>query len=119
VVPDGHGGWLTAVPAVRWPTADGFGQVVLFWHDRTFIGSETLARLPSLGPEAAALAIVKAGPDRIVIRFARYRPSDAMCCPSLRPIEIVYSWNGRSLRASASVPVSALIESLNLVLEAR
>lgn len=115
VVPDGHGGWLTAVPAVRWPTADGHGQVVLFWHDRTFLGSETLARLPSLGAEAASLAIVRSGRDRVVVRFARYRPSDAMCCPSLKPIEIVYRWNGRALKASAPVPATALLESLRLV----
>lgn len=115
VVADGHGGWLTAVPAVRWPTADGYGQVVLFWHDRVFLGSETLARLPSLGTEAASLAIVRSGRDRIVVRFARYRPSDAMCCPSLRPVEIVYRWNGRALKASAPVPAAALLESLSLI----
>jgi hypothetical protein len=33
-VSDGHGGTLTAVPAVRSPTANGDGQPVLFWHDR-------------------------------------------------------------------------------------
>jgi hypothetical protein len=116
IVTDGHGGWLTAVPAERWPTADGYGQLVLFWHDRGFVGSETLAHLPSLGPEAVSLAIVGSGPDRIVIRFARYRPSDAMCCPSLKPMTIVYTWTGKDLKASAQVPSSALLPNLDFVL---
>jgi len=40
VVPAGGGTWLTAIPVVRWPTADGYGQLVLFWHNTTLVGSD-------------------------------------------------------------------------------
>jgi hypothetical protein len=116
VVPDGHGGWLTAVPTVRWPTADGYGQLVLFWHDRTFVGSDALTALPDLGQEAVSVGVA-AGPDgSVVLRFARYRPSDPMCCPTLRPVSIAYRWDGRRLVASAPVPKTALLTGMRFVL---
>src|SRR5437764_2593360 len=37
-VADGAGGYLTAVPARRSPSADGHGELVFFWHNRTFLG---------------------------------------------------------------------------------
>jgi hypothetical protein len=107
-VPDGHGGTLTAVPAVRYPTADGYGQLVLFWVGRRLVGSDNLTTLPDLGPEAVSLAIVRTGPDRIVVRYARYRPSDPLYRPSLPPADVAYSWNGRRLVASGPVPRGAV-----------
>lgn len=119
VVPDGHGGWLTAIPAVRWPTADGYGQYVLFWHNDTFVGSNTLATLPSLGKESVSLAIVGHGPNRVTIRYAVYKPSDPMYHPSLKPREIRYAWNGRRLEASAAVPEGALESALAMELQGK
>ncbi len=103
-VPDGFGGTLTAVPAVRWPTADGYGQMVLFWHDRTLIGSMRLATLPNLGEEAAQLQIVGSGTDYVTVRFWRYRPQDPMVAPSLPSEDVTYRWTGHGLAASAAVP---------------
>jgi hypothetical protein len=38
-IKDGRGtGTLTAVVGGRYPTADGLGQVVFFWHNQVFIG---------------------------------------------------------------------------------
>ncbi|MCL6594662.1 MAG: LppP/LprE family lipoprotein [Firmicutes bacterium] len=107
-VPDGHGGTLTAVPAVRYPTADGYGQLVLFWVGRRLVGSNNLTPLPDLGPEAVSLAVVRAGPDRIVVRYARYRASDPMYRPSLPPGYVTYSWDGKRLVASGPVPRGAV-----------
>ena len=36
-VGDGRGGTLTAVLGTRSPTADGYGQLVFFWHNGRFI----------------------------------------------------------------------------------
>lgn len=32
---DGKGGWITAVIANRYPTADAHGMIVFFWHNQT------------------------------------------------------------------------------------
>lgn len=38
-ISDGRGtGTLTAIVGVRWPTADGRGQLVFFWHGSHFLG---------------------------------------------------------------------------------
>ncbi len=104
-VADGRGGTITAVPAVRFPTADGLGQYILFWHDATFLGSDRLAKLPYLGAEAVSAGIVRSGTGFVTVAFAQYRPTDPMAAPSL-PIEYVtYRWNGS--RLTASKPVSA------------
>lgn len=112
VVRDGHGGFLTAIPVVRWPTADGLGQYVLFWHDRTFLGSNMLRRLPGLGQEVVMVSIVHAGKNRITLRYAVYRKTDPATAPSLPPQEITYHWTGRRLAASAPVRKDALEPNL-------
>ncbi len=106
-VPDGFGGTLTAVPAVRFPTADGYGQLVLFWHGRTLIGSDRLAGLSNLGEESSQLKIVASGRGFITVRFWRYKPTDPMYAPSLRPLDVTYRWTGKGLRASAAVPMDS------------
>lgn len=106
-VPDGRGGTLTAVLAVRFPTADGLGQYVLFWHDKTFLGSDRLAKLPQLGAEAISAGIVRSATDAITMQFARYRPSDPMVAPSLPPEQVTYRWDGSRLVASQAVSLSA------------
>lgn len=106
-VPDGFGGSLTAVPTVRFPTADGYGQYVLFWHDKTFLGSDRLAKLPYLGAESVQIEIVAHGPRYITLQFERYRPSDPMYAPSLPQADITYRWTGTALAASSAVPISS------------
>jgi hypothetical protein len=103
-VSDGAGGTLTAVAAVRFPTADGYGQYVLFWHDATLVGSQNLTPLPRLGPEAVQLRIVRSGPDRITIKFARYKKTDPLYAPSLPPGYVTYAWKKGRLVASGPVP---------------
>lgn len=103
-VSDGHGGTITAVPAVRFPTADGYGQLIVFWHNNQLIGSQSLTRLPLLGYEATMVAIYHSGPNSITLKFTRYKPSDPTCCPTLSPGYVTYHWSGKSLVASAPVP---------------
>jgi hypothetical protein len=106
-VPDGHGGTLTAALAVRFPTADGYGQLVLFWHDKAFLGSDNLTRLPNLGPEAISVDIARVATNSITLRFARYRPNDPMVAPSLPPGFVRYSVRHGRLVASGPVPKGA------------
>lgn len=106
-VSDGRGGTMTAVPARRSPTADGYGQYVLFWHDTTFIGSDNLSHLPSLGAESVQISVSSSGPNRIVLRFVRYKPSDPMCCPSIPPGYVTYHWTGTSLSAAETIPTGS------------
>lgn len=113
VVPDGHGGWITAIPAVRWPTADANGQLVLFWHNRTFVGTSSLAAWPNLGQEAVQVAIVRVGVNTIAVKYAVYKPTDPMCCPSLPAVRIRYSWSGSKIVASAKVPAGAFVKGLS------
>lgn len=40
-VGDGSGGYLTAVTALRNPSADGHGDLVFFWHNQTSLGWDT------------------------------------------------------------------------------
>jgi hypothetical protein len=119
VVPDGKGGWITAIPAVRWPTADGYGQYILFWHNQTFVGTDavgtsSLATGTDLGNEAVQLGIVRAGVNNVVVKFAVYRPSDAACCPSLPAVRIHYSWNGSHLVETIPIPAGALEKNLTM-----
>jgi hypothetical protein len=114
VVPDGRGGFLTAIPVVRWPTADGLGQYVLFWHNRTYVGSSSLGTGGDLGHEAVQVAIIRAGRDDVVLKYSVYRPSDPACCPSLPPVRVRYSWNGARLVASRPVPAGALEKNLSM-----
>jgi hypothetical protein len=116
VVPDGHGGWLTAIPAVRWPTADGYGQLVLFWHNKTFVGTDALTPLPNLGNEAFTVGVVRAGKDTVVLKYARYKSTDPMCCPSLPPVKVAFHWNGTKVVASEPVPADAREKNLRFVL---
>jgi hypothetical protein len=106
-ISDGRGGTITAVPAVRFPTADGLGQYILFWHDTTFLGSDRLAKLPSLGEEAVSAGIVKSGTGFVTVAFAQYRPSDPMAAPSLPTEDVTYRWNGAHLIASQAVSAAA------------
>ncbi len=106
-VPDGFGGTLTAVPTVRFPTADGYGQLVLFWHGRTLIGSDRLSGLSNLGEESSQLKVVAFGKGFITVRFWRYKPTDPMYAPSLKPMDVTYRWTGKGLQASTAVPMDS------------
>jgi hypothetical protein len=115
-VPDGHGGFLTAVLAVRWPTADGYGQYVLFWHDTTFLGSQNLTPLPKLGREATSIEAAKVRGHGIELTFANYSPKNPLCCPSLKPVVSTYRWDGSRLVNSRRLPRSV---TLNLTMVVR
>lgn len=48
VVPDGHGGTVTAAIGVRSITADGHGQLVFFFHGQHFLGWDSNREIASV-----------------------------------------------------------------------
>jgi hypothetical protein len=96
---DGRGtGTLTVVVGGRYPTADALGQIVFFWHNRTFIGlSADYETLEVVGLKAPA-------PGTFVIRYAQYRPKDPVCCPSLPPRAVIYGWSEHNLDSNGVPP---------------
>jgi LppP/LprE lipoprotein len=90
-VSDGAGGWLTGVIGVRFPTADGKGQLAFFWHNTTFVGLDTHTESNEI------ISISASGSGAFAVRYARYAPTDPLCCPSLAPVTIEYHWNGHAM----------------------
>jgi hypothetical protein len=96
---DGRGtGTLTAVVGTRYPTADGLGQVVFFWHNAVFIGQSANYETP------AVRSLRSPAPGTFVISYVRYRPSDPACCPTLKPLTVTYGWSGHILISNGVPP---------------
>ncbi len=101
-VSDGDGGYLTAVPAGRSPSADGHGWLVFLWHDQRFLGWDT-------NRESWNVTVRADGMDAIQATYPDYSPGDPACCPSLPPVTITYSWNGAGLTQSRTLPAGAIV----------
>jgi LppP/LprE lipoprotein len=97
-VSDGVGGWLTAILGSRFPTADGYGQLVFFWHNATFVGWDTMMESTQI------IRLGTPGVAALLVEYPSYAPLDAACCPSQPPRTIVYRWNGARLAASGLPP---------------
>jgi len=82
---DRHGGTLTAAVGQRYPTADGMGQLVFFWHGTRFLGWDAVT-------ETDSVRNLTSGPGYFRITYLHYRPQDAECCPSLPPAAVTYTW---------------------------
>jgi hypothetical protein len=98
-IKDGRGtGTLTAVVGNRWPTADAKGQVVFFWHNQTFIGQSASYETTAVGK------ITSPALGTFIIPYARYKPTDPVCCPTLKPLKVTYSWSGHTLISNGVPP---------------
>ena len=100
-VADGAGGYLTAVPALRNPSADGHGWLLFFWHNQTFLGWDTNRETWNVDARADGTTIGATYP--------RYASNDPACCPSLAPITISYHWNGERLAQDQPLPSGAIV----------
>jgi hypothetical protein len=98
VVPDGHGGTLTAAIGVRAITADGHGPRVFFFHGRHFLGWDANREIASIRDIAAA------GRRRFDVTYVRYAARDPLCCPSRSPKTVRYRWTGTRIKALARRP---------------
>jgi hypothetical protein len=97
-VSDGAGGWLTGIIGGRFPTADGHGQLVFFWHNTTFIG------LDSHTESIQIMRLSGTGTGTLAVRYTHYASTDALCCPSLPPATIDYRWDGHAMTPSGLPP---------------
>jgi len=101
-VSDGSGGYLTAVSALRNPSADGHGALIFFWHNQTFLGWDT-------NEETWNVMVRANGADTIEATYADYAPGNPACCPSLPPVAITYSWSGTGFAQSRLLPAGAVV----------
>lgn len=97
-VADGSGGYLTAVRGARSPSADGYGQLVFFWHNQTFLGWDSKYESMDI------LKVWSPGPHQIAVSYAHYAATDGACCPSLPPVVIYYSWENGHLVSTGAPP---------------
>ena len=96
---DGRGtGTLTAVVGGRYPTADGHGQIVFFWHNRRFNSLSSDYETP------AVVSLKSPAPGTFVVTYDRYRRSDPLCCPTLKPRTVIYGWSGHILISDGAPP---------------
>lgn len=96
---DGRGtGTLTAVIGGRFPAADGKGQLVFFWHNNRFNS------LSADYETAAVNSLRSPAAGTYTITYARYRASDPLCCPTVRPLKVTYGWSGRLLISNGVPP---------------
>jgi hypothetical protein len=98
ITTDGAGSELTAMAGRRSPTADGYGQLVFFWHGDRFLGWDTSSE------SRAIEGVVVHAPRAFAVTYPRYTSSDPLCCPSLSPVTVVYTWTGSRLQASSTPP---------------
>jgi hypothetical protein len=106
VTSDGQGGFLAAIGASRFPTADGLGQLVFFFHNGKIVGLNS-------NTEVTAIQSIQAdGVDKFTVTYANYKPTDAMVSPSLPPQTVTYMWDGTKFVASA--PLASGVKSGNV-----
>jgi LppP/LprE lipoprotein len=98
-IKDGRGtGTLTAVIGGRFPTADGKGQIVFFWHNAAFDS-------PAADYETTSVAkLASPGIGAFDITYVRYKSTDPTCCPSLKPVKVTYGWSSSNMFISNGVP---------------
>jgi hypothetical protein len=95
-ISDRFGGSLTAAIGQRFPTADGYGQLVFFWHNDHFLGWDSVFESVSI------LKLRSPTTGEFVATYAHYAPSDPLYNPSLPPISAAYRWTGTKLIASGT-----------------
>jgi hypothetical protein len=89
---------LIAIGGTCGGSADGKCQQVFFFIGTRYLGTDTLK------PSTAIGSISPAGPGRIRVSYANYRPNDPLCCPGLPPVPITYTWDGGALHPDGTPP---------------
>lgn len=79
-------------------SGDGYCQRVFFFLGNTLLGTDTKTASRQI------IGVAPGGSGTIWVRYANYRASDPLCCPSLKPVRISYTWTGSALTASGTPP---------------
>jgi hypothetical protein len=96
--PDGFGHTLYAWHGTCAGSADGYCQMMFFFIDTRFLGTDTK------DPSTAIAEYRAAGTGTIAVTYASYGSQDPLCCPSGKPVTITYHWNGSRLIPSGIPP---------------
>jgi hypothetical protein len=89
---------LIAIAGTKIGSADGYNQWVFFFTGTTFIGTDTFDPSPGLQ------LVGSPGSGQVNVQYVAYAPSDPLCCPTLPPVTITYTWNGSKLTPNATPP---------------
>jgi len=92
------GSSFIGISGVNVASADGASQWVFFFSGTTYLGTDTADTSPSLSLAGSP------GSGQIDVKYSAYAPSDPLCCPSLPPVTITYTWDGASVTASGTPP---------------
>jgi LppP/LprE lipoprotein len=92
------GSSFIGISGVNVASADGASQWVFFFSGTTYLGTDTADTSPSLSLAGSP------GSGLIDVKYSAYAPSDPLCCPSLPPVTITYTWDGTSVTASSTPP---------------
>ena len=96
VGPDGSN--FIALSATKIGTADGYTQWVFFFDGTTYLGTDTAVPSPQLSLTGSP------APGQVNVQYINYAPSDPLCCPSLPPVTITYTWNGTNVTPNGTPP---------------
>jgi hypothetical protein len=96
VGPDGS--IFIGLAGFRSPSADGAPMWVFFFNGETYLGTDTL--MPSLGLNLAG----SPAPGQINVTYSNFAANDPLCCPSLPPVTITYTWNGSTVTPNGTPP---------------
>jgi hypothetical protein len=89
---DGFGHALYAFHGTCHGSADGYCQIMLFFDGSRYAGTDTANASTSI------LSYRAAGTGSFAVTYPTYKRSDPLCCPSGRPVTVVYHFDGRRLR---------------------
>lgn len=92
------GGSLIAIAGTLIGSADGYNQWVFFFLGSTYLGTDTSQPSPQLQLSG------NVGPGAIAVQYVAYGPNDPLCCPTLPPVMITYTWNGDALLPNGTPP---------------
>ncbi len=95
---DGHGGTISAFVAIRTPSADGHGQLVFFFHNRSFLRWDAAQEANSI------LRVVASGPDAIAVTYNNLAAHDPPIGGSLPPATVIYRWDGHQITPQTRPP---------------
>jgi hypothetical protein len=92
------GGTFVGIAGTKIGTADGYTQWVFFFNGTTYLGTDTAVPSPQLQ------LVGSPGAGQIAVQYTNYAPDDPLCCPSLPPVTITYTWDGTRVTPSGTPP---------------
>lgn len=96
-----NGDTVTAAVGTRSPSADGYGQVVFFFHNRQFVGLDSTdekTQIRSIKPVAG-------GGMAFDVTYANYASSDALYNPTLPPATVTFGFNGTQFSPDGNMAI--------------